>query len=159
MAVTVDLQNASGTRRVPLKREFTRWASAALAQLGLEQAQGGAGTRSAKSVLSIRIVDEEESAQLNSHYRHKQGATNILSFPVPEGLPDSLLGDLAICAAVVAREAEEQHKSLDAHWAHMTVHGVLHLKGYDHEVPEEADAMETLETRILEQLGYQNPYQ
>lgn len=150
MAVTVDLQNASGMRRVPLKREFTRWASAALAHV-----QPGHG----KSRLSIRIVDEAESAQLNSQYRHKHGATNILSFPVPEGLPDTLLGDLAICAAVVAREAEEQQKSLDAHWAHMTVHGVLHLKGYDHEEPAEADAMESLETRILEQLGYQNPYQ
>jgi probable rRNA maturation factor len=151
MSVTVDLQNASGMRRVPLKREFTRWASAALAHLAPGQA--------AKSSLSIRIVDEAESAELNSHYRHKQGPTNILSFPVPEGLPGTLLGDLAICAAVVAREADEQQKTLEAHWAHMTVHGVLHLKGYDHEVPDEADAMEALETRILEQLGYQNPYQ
>ncbi|HEY0963134.1 MAG TPA: rRNA maturation RNase YbeY [Pseudomonadales bacterium] len=153
--MTVDLQNASGVRRVPLKRDFARWAAAALAQLAPEHATGTAK----KSRLSIRIVDEAESAGLNSHYRHKQGPTNILSFPVPEGLPDALLGDLAICAAVVAREAEEQHKSLDAHWAHMTVHGVLHLKGYDHEEPAEADAMETLESRILEHLGYQNPYQ
>lgn len=155
MTVMVDLQNASGLRRVPLKREFTRWAAAALDQLEPAHPTGAA----TKSRLSIRIVDEAESAQLNSHYRHKQGPTNILSFPVPEGLPDTLLGDLAICAAVVAREAGEQHKSLDAHWAHMTVHGVLHLKGYDHEDPAEADAMETLETRILERLGYQNPYQ
>lgn len=155
MTVMVDLQNASGLRRVPLKREFTRWAAVALEQL--EPAHPARAAT--KSRLSIRIVDEAESAQLNSHYRHKQGPTNILSFPVPEGLPDMLLGDLAICAAVVAREAEEQHKSLDAHWAHMTVHGVLHLKGYDHEDPAEADAMETLETRILERLGYQNPYQ
>ncbi|MGV3592069.1 MAG: rRNA maturation RNase YbeY [Gammaproteobacteria bacterium] len=158
MTVMVDLQNASGLRRVPLKREFTRWAAAALEQLE-PQHQANAATSSAKSRLSIRIVDEAESAELNSHYRHKQGPTNILSFPVPEGLPDTLLGDLAICAAVVAREAEEQHKSLDAHWAHMTVHGVLHLKGYDHEDPAEADAMESLETQILERLGYQNPYQ
>ena len=155
MTVMVDLQNASGLRRVPLKREFTRWAAAALAQL--EPQHQANATR--KSRLSIRIVDEAESAQLNSHYRHKQGPTNILSFPVPEGLPDTLLGDLAICAPVVAREAEEQHKRLDAHWAHMTVHGVLHLKGYDHEDPAEADAMEALETQILERLGYQNPYQ
>lgn len=153
MSVLIDLQNASGTRRVPLKRDFTRWASAALAHL----AEPAAG--SAKSRLSIRIVDEEESAQLNSQYRHKQGPTNILSFPVPEGLPDALLGDLAICAAVVAREAEEQQKTLDAHWAHMTVHGVLHLKGYDHEEPDEAEAMEALETRILAELGYPDPYQ
>jgi probable rRNA maturation factor len=159
MTVTVDLQNASGTRRVPLKREFTRWASAALAQLAPEHPASKAPSSLLKRQLSIRLVDEAESAELNSHYRHKQGPTNILSFPVPEGLPDTLLGDLAICAAVVAREAEEQQKTLDAHWAHMTVHGVLHLKGYDHEVPDEADAMEALEIRILEQLGYQNPYQ
>ena len=112
-----------------------------------------------RSQLSIRIVNEAESAELNAHYRHKQGATNILSFPVPPGLPELLLGDLAICAAVVAREAQEQNKSADAHWAHMTVHGVLHLKGYDHEEPAEADAMEALERRILGQLGYADPYQ
>ncbi len=150
MSVTIDLQNASGVRSVPLRRDFKRWASAAMAQLVPENT---------KSRLSIRIVDEAESAELNSQYRHKEGATNILSFPVPEGLPDALLGDLAICASVVAREAVEQHKTLDAHWAHLTVHGVLHLKGYDHEEPQAADAMETLEKTILEQLGYQDPYQ
>ena len=150
MTVTVDLQNASGMRNVPLRREFKRWASAALAQLDTAQA---------KRRLSIRIVDEAESAQLNAHYRHKDGATNILSFPVPAGLPDALLGDLAICASVVQKEAAEQHKSLDAHWAHLTVHGVLHLRGYDHEEPQAADAMETLEKRILGQLGYPDPYQ
>lgn len=150
MTVTVDLQNASGMRGVPLRRDFKRWASAALAQLNPGHP---------KSRLSIRIVDEAESAELNSQYRHKQGATNILSFPVPPGLPDTLLGDLAICAAVVTREAREQNKTPDAHWAHLTVHGVLHLKGYDHEEPQAADAMEALEKRILEQLGYQDPYQ
>lgn len=150
MSVTIDLQNASGVRTVPLRREFKRWASAAMQHLAPDHP---------RSRLSIRIVDEAESAELNQHYRHKQGATNILSFPVPEGLPDALLGDLAICAAVVVREAAEQKKSLDAHWAHLTVHGVLHLKGYDHEEPAAADAMETLEKHILDQLGYQDPYQ
>lgn len=150
MTVIVDLQNASGVKTVPLRRDFKRWAAAALTQLVPAHP---------KSRLSIRIVSEAESAELNAHYRHKQGATNILSFPVPEGLPDALLGDLAICATVVAREAQEQHKSLDAHWAHLTVHGVLHLKGYDHEVPNEADAMEAIEKQILEHLGYQDPYQ
>lgn len=150
MSVTIDLQNASGVRSVPLRRDFKRWASAAMAVL----AQGQTRSR-----LSIRIVDEAESAELNSQYRHKQGATNILSFPVPEGLPDALLGDLAICASVVAREAAEQNKSLDAHWAHLTVHGVLHLKGYDHEEPQAADTMETLEKAVLAQLGYADPYQ
>jgi probable rRNA maturation factor len=154
MTVIVDLQNASGVKSVPLRRDFKRWAAAALTEL----AQNQPATR-AKSRLSIRIVSEAESAELNSHYRHKQGATNVLSFPVPAGLPDALLGDLAICATVVAREAQEQHKSLDAHWAHLTVHGVLHLKGYDHEVPNEADAMEAIEKQILAYLGYQDPYQ
>jgi probable rRNA maturation factor len=157
MSVTIDLQNASGVRGVPLRRDFKRWAAATLAHLAPEPADARASR--AKSRLSIRIVDEAESAELNSHYRHKQGATNILSFPVPPGLPDALLGDLAICAAVVAREAAEQHKTLDAHWAHLTVHGVLHLKGYDHEEPQAAETMETLEKQILGQLGYQDPYQ
>jgi probable rRNA maturation factor len=150
MTVTVDIQNASGVKQVPLRRDFKRWATAALAQLATEHP---------KSRLSIRIVDEAESAELNSHFRHKQGATNILSFPGPAAFPEAWLGDLAICATVVAREAQEQNKSLDAHWAHLTVHGVLHLKGYDHEEPKEADAMEAIEKRILEQLGYQDPYQ
>lgn len=150
MSVTIDLQNASGVRSVPLRRDFKRWASAAMEQL----APG-----SARSRLSIRIVDETESAALNSQYRHKQGATNILSFPVPPGLPEALLGDLAICAALVAREAAEQNKVPEAHWAHLTVHGVLHLKGYDHEEPQAADAMETLEKQILGHLGYRDPYQ
>jgi probable rRNA maturation factor len=150
MSVTIDLQNASGVKSVPLRREFKRWASAALAHIAPEHARGR---------LSIRIVDEAESAELNTHYRHKQGATNILSFPVPPGLPDALLGDLAICATVVAREAAEQNKRTDAHWAHLTVHGVLHLKGYDHEEPRDADEMETLEKTILAQLGYEDPYQ
>lgn len=154
MTVTVELQNPGRLRSVPLRRDFKRWACAALEQL----VQEGTAAQ-AKSRLSIRIVDEAESAALNSQYRHKQGATNILSFPVPEGLPDALLGDLAICAPVVAREAAEQHKSCEAHWAHLTVHGVLHLKGYDHEEPRAAEAMETLERRILAGLGYQDPYQ
>lgn len=150
MSVTVDLQNASGVRNVPLRRDFRRWASATLQHLAPDHP---------RCRLSIRLVDEAESAQLNAHYRHKPEPTNILSFPVPEGLPAALLGDLAICASVVAREAAAQHKSVDAHWAHLTVHGVLHLKGYDHEEPQAADAMETLERNILEQLGYQDPYQ
>lgn len=149
MSVTVDLQNASGLRTVPLRRDFKRWASAALAHIAPDS----------RGRLSIRIVDETESAELNTQYRHKQGATNILSFPVPPGLPDSLLGDLAICANVVVREAAEQQKTADAHWAHLTVHGVLHLKGYDHEEPKDADEMEALEKHIMQQLGYADPYQ
>jgi len=113
----------------------------------------------------VRIVDEPESAQLNEYYRHKQGPTNILSFPfeMPEGLdvPDmelNLLGDLVICAPVVEREALEQHKMPEHHWAHMIVHGVLHLLGYDHNGDEEAELMESKEIAILKKLKINNPY-
>jgi len=150
MNVTIDLQNHSGSREVPLKRQFKHWAIAALAEVAPERRTNR---------LSIRLVDESESAQLNGDYRHKQGSTNILSFPVPpemDSLPD--LGDLAICTQVVLREAQDQSKNSDAHWAHLTVHGVLHLRGYDHEVEDEARVMEALETRILQQLGYPDPY-
>jgi len=150
MNVTIDLLNASGVRPIPLKRQFKHWAMAAMNSIE---------STLPRCQLSIRVVDETEMAALNSQYRHKQGPTNILSFPVPAGMPETQLGDLAICAPVVEREAKEQRKTSDAHWAHMTVHGVLHLCGYDHEVEPEAVAMETLETSILQQLGYQDPYQ
>lgn len=150
MNVTIDLLNASGTKSIPLKRQFKHWAMAAMNSI--ESARP-------RCQLSIRLVNEPEMAELNNRYRNKQGPTNILSFPVPPGLPATLLGDLAICAPVVEREAQAQGKSSDAHWAHLTVHGVLHLCGYDHEAAADAAAMEALETRILQQLGYQDPYQ
>lgn len=115
--------------------------------------------------LAIRLVDEQEGRQLNRQYRDKDYATNVLSFQVdlPEGLPaeirSSQLGDLVICAPVVIREAEEQHRPATDHWAHLTVHGVLHLLGYNHELAEEALVMETLETEILAGLGIADPYQ
>lgn len=110
--------------------------------------------------LSIRLIDEEESAALNQNFRAKAGSTNILSFPFENIQIDELnfLGDLAICAPVVKREAEEQEKTALAHWAHMTVHGVLHLNAYDHENQSDADIMESLEIKILKTLGYTNPY-
>jgi probable rRNA maturation factor len=150
MNVTVELQNASGVKGIPLRKQFRHWANAAMSTIAPELS----GCQ-----LSIRIVDEAESAALNARYRHKQGPTNILSFPVPPDLPAALLGDLAICAGVVKREAAEQHKSDEAHWAHLTVHGVLHLKGYDHDEKNAAAAMEALEIRILGQLGFADPYQ
>ncbi|WP_115577193.1 rRNA maturation RNase YbeY [Xanthomonas campestris] len=114
--------------------------------------------------LAVRVVDEKEGCSLNHHYRGKDYATNVLSFPaeMPEGLPKGvkmpLLGDLVICAPVVAREAAEQGKSLSAHYAHLTVHGTLHLLGWDHEDDKEADAMEQLEREILAELGIDDPY-
>lgn len=112
------------------------------------------------SGVCIVLVDEDESQALNSRYRGKGGPTNVLSFPMqlPEQVGERVLGDLVICAPVVEREAREQGKPALAHWAHMVVHGMLHLQGYDHEAEAEAAAMEELEVRILEELGFDNPY-
>ena len=118
----------------------------------------------ARGELLVRIVDPAESRQLNGEYRGRDAPTNVLSFPfeAPEGLPGQavpeILGDLVVCAAVIAEEAEEQGKSCQAHWAHMLVHGLLHLLGHDHQDDEEAAEMEALESRILEQLGFTDPW-
>ena len=110
--------------------------------------------------LTIRFVDEKESADLNKQYRHKQGPTNILSFPFesPVEIELNLLGDLVICSSVVEKQAVEQNKDELAHWAHMVVHGTLHLLGYDHLTDVDADVMEKKEIKILSQLGYTDPY-
>ena len=137
---------------VPAATSFRKWASAAL--------QG----RIREADLAIRIVGTREGGALNRHYRGKDYATNVLSFPaeVPEGLPKNvkfpLLGDLVICAPVVAREAAEQGKPVAAHYAHLTVHGVLHLLGWDHEHDKDAEAMEQLEREVLAELGLPDPY-
>lgn len=111
--------------------------------------------------MTVRIVDNDESAELNATYRHKQGPTNVLSFPfeVPEDVPMDLLGDLVICAPVVEQQAREQHKPSEAHWAHMVVHGTLHLLGYDHIEEKQAEVMEALEVSILLDMGFANPYE
>ena len=114
--------------------------------------------------ITLRIVAEDEIRTLNRDYRDKDAPTNVLSFPfeMPEGLPEDavepLVGDIVICDAVVHREADEQHKPLDAHWAHMVTHGVLHLLGYDHIDDDDALVMETLEIRALGELGFPDPY-
>ncbi|MEB1608694.1 rRNA maturation RNase YbeY [Xanthomonas campestris pv. campestris] len=137
---------------LPSAVSFRKWVAAAL--------KG----RIREADLAVRIVDEKEGCSLNHHYRGKDYATNVLSFPaeLPEGLPKGikmpLLGDLVICAPVVAREAAEQGKSLAAHYAHLTVHGTLHLLGWDHEDDKDADAMEQLERDILTDLGIDDPY-
>ena len=112
------------------------------------------------SEIVVRIVDEQESAELNEQYRNKSGPTNILSFPVdlPDGIELSLLGDLVICAPVLEKEALEQNKILEHHWAHIIVHGVLHLLGYDHIDDAEAELMENKEIAILNKLQIKNPY-
>ncbi|MBS0229629.1 MAG: rRNA maturation RNase YbeY [Proteobacteria bacterium] len=137
---------------VPAAASFRKWVAAAL--------EG----RIREADLAIRIVGTREGRSLNQHYRGKDYATNVLSFPaeLPEGLPKGvklpLLGDLVLCAPVVAREAKEQDKDLRAHYAHLTVHGCLHLLGWDHEDPREAEAMEGLERVILAGLGLPDPY-
>lgn len=109
--------------------------------------------------VTLRIVDEAESQQLNEAYRQKPGPTNVLSFSYGDDAPaGSIIGDLVICAPVVAREALDQGKPEHGHWAHMVVHGIMHLAGYDHETPSEADVMECAEIRILGSLGIHNPY-
>ena len=113
-----------------------------------------------KSEMTVRIVDEPESQALNSDYRGKDAPTNVLSFPsdLPDFIEEPLLGDLIICAQVVEREAQQQHKTREAHWAHMVVHGTLHLLGYDHIDDDEAEVMEALESQILTRLDYPAPY-
>src|SRR3990167_8896304 len=121
----------------------------------------GLSPRSADSELTIRMVDEPEGRELNNTWRHKDYATNVLSFPadVTDGLLDiPLLGDLVICVPVVEREAAEQGKSLEAHWAHLVIHGCLHLLGYDHIDDAEAEEMEALEQNLLAELGHPDPY-
>jgi probable rRNA maturation factor len=146
--VSVDLEDVSGAPGVPTSEQFQRWAEAAFA-----------GRRDAAE-LSIRVVGEPEAAELNGRYRGKPYATNVLSFPaeLPAGIPVPAVGDLVICASVVAREAADQGKSAEAHWAHLTVHGCLHLIGYDHEDDSQAMQMEPLETAILAGLGFPDPY-
>lgn len=135
---------------LPASASFRRWIEAALR---------GAGRRK-PAALAIRLVDADEGRALNRDYRGKDYATNVLSFPaeLPPGVVLPLIGDLAICAPVVRREAAEQGKRERDHWAHLTVHGVLHLLGHDHIVEAEAEAMEALETRILSTLGIADPY-
>ena len=147
---TVHLGYAIPRRGLPATPSFTRWVDAALD--GAKHAQD--------AELSIRIVGLDEGRELNHQYRHKDYATNVLSFPVelPEGVEVPLIGDLVICAPVVAREAAEQDKFERHHWAHLTVHGVLHLLGYDHIVDIEAEVMENLERNILASLGIPDPY-
>ena len=148
--VQLDVSVSYGLPRagLPAAVSFRRWAAAA--------AQG----RIKRADLAIRLVDAKEGRALNRHYRGKDYATNVLSFPVelPAGVTLPLLGDLVICAPVVAKEALEQGKPLAAHYAHLTVHGVLHLLGLDHEDTREADAMEQIERDILATLGLPDPY-
>lgn len=147
--VILDLQLACESEQgLPTEADFQRWLEAVLPQFQPE------------SEVTIRVVDKAESHELNHTYRGKDKPTNVLSFPfeAPPGIELPLLGDLIICRQVVEQEAREQEKALEAHWAHMVIHGSLHLLGYDHIEDNEAEEMESLETEIMLALGYPDPY-
>ncbi|WP_461422685.1 rRNA maturation RNase YbeY [Ketobacter sp.] len=151
----IDLQLASAEDNLPTEDQVNQWVTTSL------QAVHYKTPPDLTTELTLRIVNQEESRSLNKSYRNKDYATNVLSFPFegPEGIPLALLGDLVICAPVVKQESQEQHKPLQHHWAHMVVHGTLHLLGYDHMEAAEADEMEALEVQILKQLDIADPYQ
>lgn len=161
MKLSVTIQLAGARRGVPHPRSLSRWAQAAADVVKVPRRQD------AGRELTIRIVGAAESRKLNRLWRGKDKPTNVLSFPAAPDLGSAwspsasvplALGDIAICAPVVVREAREQDKSVRAHWAHMVVHGVLHLLGYDHEIDRDAAVMEAREADILAGLGYSNPY-
>ncbi len=148
----IDIQIASSDTHIPSIDMLTAWARAAV-NLFPENC-----------AMSIRVTDEKEMIQLNRDYRHIDKATNVLSFPaelpdvIKDVLAEPLLGDIVICATIIEREAFEQNKNLEAHWAHIVIHGTLHLLGYDHIKDEEAEKMETLEIELLSLFGYADPY-
>jgi probable rRNA maturation factor len=139
--LSLSVQYATGAEDVPARSQLRRWMRAAL-------------THHAK--ITVRIVDEAEGHELNKNYRGKDYATNVLTFVYDEELP--LMGDVVLCAPVVEREAREQRKELAAHYAHLVIHAILHLQGYEHEEDNEASEMEALETAIMAKLGYPDPY-
>ena len=139
--LSISTQYASDQTNLPTRTQFRKWANAAIR---------------VDTEVTIRIVDETEGRELNKTYRGKDYATNVLTFPLTE--EPHLMGDIIICAPVVAAEALAQNKPLEAHYAHLSVHGILHLHGYDHEIEAQAELMEGLETAIVRKLGYADPY-
>lgn len=135
------VQYATDSTDIPTRPQFRRWVKAALMQ---------------EAEIVLRIVDEAEGCELNHNFRGKNCATNVLTFVYDDTQP--LTGDIVLCAPVVSQEAQQQHKNLTAHYAHLTVHGILHLQGYDHIEDAEAVVMEQMETQILARLGYDDPY-
>ncbi len=144
----LDIQTISQSKQLPTQEHFQLWVDAVLNDATQE------------SEVVIRIVDEEEMTQFNQQYRKKTGSTNILSFPfeIPDGVDSDLLGDLLVCAPVVEKESKQQNKELEHHWAHLIVHGTLHLLGHDHIDDAEAEEMEALEIKILKTIKIENPY-
>jgi len=153
MNIQLYLQNPQHYKHIPCENDFISWCKIALDR-------GQVPLPDSIEIL-IRIVNKEESAQLNEQFRHKRGPTNILSFSYDHNVDDDPyeLGDLVICADVVEEEAQTQQKKSRDHWAHLTIHGILHLLGYDHIEPNDAEQMEGLEITILQQLNIANPYE
>ena len=147
--IKVNIQRATKTPALPSNQRIRQWVSTALAEHRVDHAE-----------LTIRIVGEKEAAQLNWKWRRKKGPTNVLSFLADDrqGHVPGLLGDILLCAPVIAREATQQEKSLGAHWAHMIIHGALHLMGYDHKKTLETRKMEGLEIKLLATMGIADPY-
>ncbi len=148
--VTVDIQRPYAlTGFIPTDKEIKKWAKLALNE------------QTHTTELTVRLVSIEEMTQLNQQFRSKKGPTNVLSFPfeTPANVQSALLGDIIICVDVVNTEAQQQRKSPSAHWAHMIIHGVLHLLGHDHIEPAEAETMETIEIMLMRNLGFTNPYE
>ena len=145
---TIDVQIAVELADLPSTEQLEQWAKLSLNEMDEE------------TELTIRIVDEAEAMELNSKWRNKPEPTNVLSFPVDANpvVKPRLLGDIVICAPVIAREAQEQGKSMDSHFAHMVIHGTLHLLGYDHIEEEQAIMMEAMEVNMLKTLQINNPY-
>jgi probable rRNA maturation factor len=146
--IKIVIQNMTRRSFIPKRYYFQRWVNKALIN------------RTRLTEITIRLVDKKESTDLNETFRHKQGPTNILSFPFepPPGVYSPLLGDLVVYAGLVNKEARQQKKTRLAHWAHLVIHGCLHLIGYDHENESDTTKMETLEIQLLQELGYANPY-
>jgi probable rRNA maturation factor len=149
LSFEIDIQKGGGVGLVPDDEEIGRWADVAMQLVNKHAA------------LCIRITDDVEIAELNAKFRHGTGPTNVLSFPceLEDETGVSLLGDVVICAAVIEREAQDQHKALSAHFAHMVLHGILHLLGYDHQNSVDSEVMEQMEAKLLDQLGFADPYQ
>ncbi len=147
--MNMDIQNVSGISSLPSNETIIQWAVLALDE------------KHKDAEITLRVVDEEEGHMLNKEWRDKNSATNVLSFPIGEPIEQApnLLGDIVVCAPVVEKEAKTQKIDIEAHWAHLIIHGILHLQGYDHQSDDDANIMESKEIIILKKIGYANPYE